>query len=423
MKFSNDLTVSFFTSRAIHSILSILLIFLLFACSENSNDNTVDLPSDSTISETVQAQLESTLNVPADSINIGTTDGIVKLNGSIDNLLAKRRATDIAEDATGVISVINNLKVTVDRPDDAINKDVGRALNTDPATERWEIAADVNNGKVTLTGNVDSWQEKQLAGTIASRVKGVQNIENNILVSKNRSRDDSNIKAEVSKTLKFDSRIRNNLINVDVKNDTVHLSGSVGSASEKRLAIEKSHVQDVDAVEADRLEVRPEFNNERFLDKSIPSLTPKEIEEALYNTFSYDPRVPADSIKVTIEDNKTILNGVVKNLNSKIAAGKDAKNTAGINQVENNITVERKVVVKPDIPTTDKAIKSRIKNSILRNPYVEEVSISINVDKGIVELNGNVDSEFEKEQVQQITSDVKGVIAVNNNLNIKPQNE
>lgn len=100
--------------------------------------------------------MKSTLNVSADSIEIGASNGVVKLSGAIDNLLAKQRATDIAEGVSGVVSVINNLKVTVDRPDEAIQTDVARALSTDPATERWEIAADVNNGKVTLTGSVDS---------------------------------------------------------------------------------------------------------------------------------------------------------------------------------------------------------------------------------------------------------------------------
>lgn len=420
MKFSNYLPQNLSVFRF---ILSLLLVFSLIACSDESNTNTVDLPSDQAISETVQNQLEVAPDVPADSIDISTTSGIVKLSGSTENLLAKQRATEIAEAVTGVVSVINNLKVNVDRVDEAVKKDVNRALSTDPATEHWEIASDVNNGKVTLTGSVDSWQEKKLAGTIVSGVKGVKNIENNILVSVNTSREASNIEDEVSSILKFDSRIRNNLIDVGVKKDTVYLSGSVGSATEKSIAIEKAHVRGVESVEADRLNVRPEYNNARFLDETISSLTQEEIKEALFNTLSYDPRVPADNINIKIENGKAILGGSVKNLNAKMAAEEDAKNTTGITEVKNNITVERKVVVKPEIPTTDEAIKSRIKNGILRDPYVEEIEISINVDNGIVELDGYVDSEFEKKQIGQITSDVKGVIAVNNNLTIESQNK
>lgn len=58
MKFSNHLSHRFFTSLTVHSFLSIFLIFVLLACSQEKNNNTVDFPSDQTISETVQTQFE-----------------------------------------------------------------------------------------------------------------------------------------------------------------------------------------------------------------------------------------------------------------------------------------------------------------------------------------------------------------------------
>lgn len=416
----DSVTNNSFSNKFLNFLCSLLLLAALFSCSQQTNNSTADLPSDRSISESVQAQLQASPYVSTDSLNIETTNGIVTLSGSTDNLLSKERASEISEAITGVISVVNNLKITSERTDEAIKEDVVRTLSTDPATERWEISVEVNNGLVSLTGNVDSWQEKQLAGTIVSGVKGVEHINNNILVSVNDAREDTEIAAEVSRTLMFDSRIHDNLIEISVENDTVRLAGSIGSAREKRLATEKAYVEGVDSVIADSLQVRPEISSSRFFNQKINNLSPVQIEQAIYNTFVYDPRVPADEIDISVEEGTVVLKGTVKNLNSKLAAADDARNTAGVTSVENNITVERAVVVEPEIPTTDEAIKSRIKNGILRDPYVEEAVISITVKKGVVTLSGDVNSEFEKRQIEQIASDVKGVISINNNLQIEP---
>src|SRR5699024_11128094 len=118
---------------------------------------------------TLQTQLAASDVILADNLQIEVENGIVRLEGATTNLLSKHRASDIAESTAGVISVINTLKITANRPDKAIDKDITEALSANPATESWEINSAVNNGKVILKGAVDSWQEKQLATVIASR--------------------------------------------------------------------------------------------------------------------------------------------------------------------------------------------------------------------------------------------------------------
>lgn len=405
------------------SVLFASLSFLIFSsCSQQPQPDSSNIPADSVITETIESQLASTPYTPHKNIDVRTSKGIVKLSGSTTNLLAKKKATDLAQATSGVISVVNNLKVAVSRPDEAVNNDIARALETDPATESWEIGTKVNNGLVTLTGSVDSWQEKQLAGTIVSGVKGVKEVKNNIMVTVTAERSASNIRAEIKDALLYDSRIRDNMVNVEISEETVTLSGAVGSAKEKQIAIERAHVQGVQTVKADKLEVKPEFTSEMFVNKAINSLTAEEIKKAVERAMFYDPRVPADQISVEITDGTAILSGSVKNLNSKLAATEDAQNTVGIQKVENNITVERKVVVKPEIPTTDKAIKTRIKNIIRRDPYVEVAMVNeIAVDDGFVVLSGIVNSNFEKQHIQKITSDVKGVIAVENNIKVESE--
>lgn len=400
------------------SILFASVLFLIFSsCSQQSQTETSTVPPDSVITETIRSQLASTAYTPHENIDVNTNNGIVKLSGSTTNLLAKQNSTDIAQAVSGVISVVNNLQVAISRPDEAVSQDIARALQTDPATESWEIGIEVNNGLATLTGSVDSWQEKQLAGTITSGVKGVKEIKNNIMVSATADRSASNIRAEIKNALLYDSRIRANMVNVEVSENTVTLSGAVGSAKERQVAINRAHVQGVQTVDAEKLEVKPELTSEMFVDKAINSLSPDEIKKAIKRAMFYDPRVPADQISVEMTEGTAILSGSVKNLNSKLAAAKDAQNTQGVQKIENNIMVERMVVVEPEVPTTDEAIKTRIKNIIRRDPYVDVAMVKeITVDDGIVVLSGNVNSMFEKQHIQKLTSDVKGVIAVKNGI-------
>lgn len=67
--------------------------------------------------------------------------------------------------------------------DDLITANIIEALARDPYTERLEIFVETNNRRVELGGLVEFSEERQRAEEIASRVEGVQAVENNIVVS------------------------------------------------------------------------------------------------------------------------------------------------------------------------------------------------------------------------------------------------
>lgn len=394
-----------------------LLLFILTGC-QNSSQNMQKVPADSEITEAVKAQFATNDAVPAENIEVETSEGVLTLSGSTSNLLAKRKATTLAQNIHGVLSVVNNIKVAAERADDAIEEDVNQALATDPATEALEVSISVQNGLVNLKGAVDSWQEKQLAEKIAAGVKGVKGANNTILVQTNETRSKEAIKKEVEQALKMNSQIRNQRISVSVDSNRVTLSGAVGSAYEKQLAMDYSHVIGVDSVVADDLEVHPEYRSKMLVSDQLDVLTNEQIKNAIKKAFTYDPRVPADSIEVSIKNDVAILSGTVTNLNSKLAAESDAQHTAGVQKVENNIQVEKKVVVRPEVPVTDDAIQNRVGLAIQRDPYVEGNYISISVVNGVVTLEGKVDSEFKKEQVEKVTGNVKGVLVIKNNIKV-----
>lgn len=400
-------------------LLAAALLFTAAGCGSEEPPAVREVPSDADIKEALRGRFDSSPFLTAgDSIEISVKEGVATLSGSAKNLLAKEKASEIATSAHGVLSVVNNLTVPSTRPDDAVEREVARALATDPATEAWEITPEVSNGFVTLKGRAESWQEKQLAGDIARGVRGVRGVNNTILVNYDPARPAEEVKSEISRLLQFDSRIRSNRIGVSVRGDTVSLAGDVGSAREKQLAMERAHVSGVEAVEADRLEVRPEYESRVFETTPASQLSLEQIREALHRAYAYDPRVPADSITVSFSEGTAVLSGTVEDVSAKLAAADDARNTAGINEVRNNITVQRKVVVKPEVPTSDKAIQNRVMEALRRSPLVDAVPLEATVEKGIVRLVGEADTAFEKQKAAEAAQSVKGVIAVENEITV-----
>ena len=66
---------------------------------------------DKNITLAVERKLLADASVPSHYIDVKTDNGIVTLLGTVDNILAKDRATKIAESIKGVRSVVNTITV------------------------------------------------------------------------------------------------------------------------------------------------------------------------------------------------------------------------------------------------------------------------------------------------------------------------
>ena len=65
------------------------------------------------------------------------------------------------------------------RPDAQIRRDVVAALQSDP-TESYKITPSVEDGEVTLSGTVNSFQERELTKLVAKGVRGVKEVDDQI---------------------------------------------------------------------------------------------------------------------------------------------------------------------------------------------------------------------------------------------------
>jgi osmotically-inducible protein OsmY len=375
--------------------------------------------TDMSVTDAVEDELAWDSAVPALLIDVVTTDGIVTLSGSVDNILAKERAERIAKTVKGVRAVVNEIHVNppIQRTDRQIREDVEQALLVDPATDSYEVNVQVNENVVTLSGKVESWQEKDLCEIVAKGVKGVEGVDNKLLITWPEKRSDPEIEAEVKETLKWDAKVDSGLIDVKVKDGKVILSGTVGSAAEKNFADRDAYVQGVTSVDASDLKVARWSRDEDLKEGKYARKSAEEIEKAVTDAMRYDPRVFSFEVipEVASDGTTLILRGTVDNLKAKRAASQDARDTLGVKRVDNRIDV------RPTILISDQKIEDKVKSAILRDPYLESYAISVDVKNGLVKLHGTVDTYFEKAEADDVASRVEGVIMIDNNLGVQQE--
>jgi hyperosmotically inducible protein len=193
------------------------LLSLIVAASMTTAVTAGEMDSDNTWSESakdawIDGKAEATLlfngNLDAFDINTDVTDGTVVLTGKVGNSVHKKLAEELIADIDGVVSVDNELTVVEDEQmtksdewseDSDVDNDgetgeltdakiatvVKTRLLLDSDISGFDIDVDVEEGNVTLTGEVDSEAERDLAVKIAQNASDVKNVEDNLEVVTN----------------------------------------------------------------------------------------------------------------------------------------------------------------------------------------------------------------------------------------------
>lgn len=144
-------------------------------------------------------------HLSAMAIDVDTDHGVVTLSGEVPSDVHRDLAVSIARSADGVRDVHDRLAVSRekdasrpqanDRPasdrtfgqavhDATITASIKLQLATGKGVAAHDINVDTRQGRVTLTGQVASEAERQLAIRIARDTEGVREVENNIHVSR-----------------------------------------------------------------------------------------------------------------------------------------------------------------------------------------------------------------------------------------------
>lgn len=106
------------------------------------------------------------------------TNGVVTLEGSVDQYWKKIRAEQIIENVSGIIDIINKIAVvpTDNIKDEAIANNIVSAITRNANVSVDNISVLVNNGKVKLNGTVKNWTAHEVALDAVQLTAGVKEI-------------------------------------------------------------------------------------------------------------------------------------------------------------------------------------------------------------------------------------------------------
>jgi len=119
--------------------------------------------------------------VPTDAVKASVEKGWITLTGEVDWHYQQEAAANDVRGIWGVVGVLNEITIKPRPNTSKIRGDIMLALDRswfDPAT----INVTAHGGKVKLTGTVESWYERNEAGSTAWAAPGTTAVENDIVV-------------------------------------------------------------------------------------------------------------------------------------------------------------------------------------------------------------------------------------------------
>ncbi|MGC8213156.1 BON domain-containing protein [Ralstonia pseudosolanacearum] len=194
------------------------------------------MKSDLGIKQDVNDELLWEPAVDAAAIGVEVDNGVVTLTGHVRSYMEKLAAEHAAERVAGVRGVVQKIEVRL--PGTHTDADVAQAARS--ALE-WHVSLPSNridvlveNGWVTLSGEVDWPYQSELAAHAVGSLRGVAGLINRLRIKTRVA--PTNIAEQIGAALKRHAAREADHIRVTVQGGTVTLSGRIDSASERRAA-------------------------------------------------------------------------------------------------------------------------------------------------------------------------------------------
>ena len=212
--------------------------------------------------------------------------------------------------------------------DKDLKQHVQNALDYEPGVDATDIGVSVDDGVVTLRGNVASYWEKIAAERVALRVYGAKAIANDLAVRllSDYKKTDTEIAHAAVNALKWHTAVPDDRVTITVKDGWIALAGTLEWQYQKDAAARA--VRDLTGVKG--------VTNDIQLQSRVKTIDVRDkIEAALKRSAEIDAR----RINVTAQDSKVILSGNVHSWAERREAEQAAWAAPGVSQVEDRLAV------------------------------------------------------------------------------------
>ena len=174
----------------------------------------------------------------AAEIGVTAQDGVVSLTGVVDSYAKKLEAENAAKKVVGVKALVEKIEVKFPyswtKTNVEIANEVLNGLNSNWSVPKDKVTVKVENGWVTLEGELPWHYQKEAAKNAVNYLTGVKGVTNNIKI-KSESHDAIEQK-DVESAINRNWSIDDHDIKVKVSGTTVTLSGTINSWYQKEEA-------------------------------------------------------------------------------------------------------------------------------------------------------------------------------------------
>lgn len=196
------------------------------------------MKTDSQLQKDVIAQLNWEPILHASEIGVAVKDGVVTLSGIVDTFTKKIVAEKAAKKVSGVKAIAVDLQVGVSpifkKTDSEIAETVLDALKLHTAVQDDKIKIKVENGLVTLEGDVVWEYQRKSAVEAIENLPGVRDVSNLIMVRPEVLPID--VRKKINEAFHRSATIDAEKVKIDAIGSKVILTGTVRSIAEKEDA-------------------------------------------------------------------------------------------------------------------------------------------------------------------------------------------
>jgi len=196
------------------------------------------MKTDAQIQKDVMDQLKWEPFLNAAEIGVSVKNGIVTLSGQVDSYNKKMAAEKAAKKVRGVKAVAEDIRVGISntdlKSDSEIAEAVVNALTWNTAINEDKIKIKVEDGFVTLTGEVDQAYQRTIVTNAIDHLKGVVMVFNLITVTPKPLAE--NVKQKITDAFARHASIDAAKIKIEIVGNTVKLTGTVRTFAESEDA-------------------------------------------------------------------------------------------------------------------------------------------------------------------------------------------